>query len=142
MLRSHCKRCSLVETNPESSTTVIFNDVPRSTVSCSAKFTWSLWDSCSANTLVLHNRESDFHVNTIVLDRGSITNEYEKAISCSYILKHFYYNLRIVLKQNKSITNCRMNKYLKRKNANENEKASNEKLNSVMRHYSDSYISF
>ena len=48
-----------------------------------------------------------------------------------------------MLKQNKSITNCRMDKYLKRKNVNENEKASNEKkLNAVMRHYSNSYISF
>ena len=48
-----------------------------------------------------------------------------------------------MLKQNKSITNCRMNKYLKRKNVNENEKASNEnKSNLAMRRYSDSYISF
>ena len=95
-------------------------------------------------TLVLHNRASDFRVSTIVIDRGSITHDYNKAVGCSYILKHFYYNLRIVLKQNKSITNCRIiDKYLKRKNVNENEKANNEKKsNSVIRHYSDSYISF
>ena len=36
-----------------------------------------------------------------------------------------------------------MDRYLKRKNVNENEKASNKKKsNSVMRHHSDSYISF
>ena len=36
-----------------------------------------------------------------------------------------------------------MDKYLKRKSVNENEKASNEKKsNSVMRHHSDSYILF
>ena len=78
-------------------------------------------------TLVLHNRASDFHVSTIVIDRGSITHEYENIVGCSYILKHIYYNLGMVLKQNKSITNCRMDKYLKKKNVNENEKASNEK---------------
>ena len=34
-----------------------------------------------------------------------------------------------------------MNRYLNRKNANENEKASNEKKSkSMIRHYSDSYI--
>ena len=36
-----------------------------------------------------------------------------------------------------------MDNHLKKKNVNENEKISNEKKsNSVMRHYSDSYISF
>ena len=36
-----------------------------------------------------------------------------------------------------------MGRYLKKKNVNKNEKASNEKnSNSVMRHYSDNYILF